>query len=152
MPLRLVPSIHRATHAIALILDQSRDIRVSQGEAHVLAHLVSEGTSTVAEIHRAFGHKRSTLTSILDRLEARHLITREVNADDRRSFVVALTRQGRSLAAKVYARLEAVEIDIGRQFSRAETETCERVMGSVADLAEREKPGAHAAKRTSRPR
>ena len=43
----------------------------------------------------AFGHKRSTLTSILDRLEERRLIARTSDERDRRTFVVSLTKSGR---------------------------------------------------------
>ena len=137
MTLRIVPAIHRATHAVALLLDQSADLGVTQAEAHVLSHLGDRGPSTIAEIHRAFGHKRSTLTSVLDRLEARQFITREVNAEDRRSFVVALTRQGRSLAAKVSAHLEGLEADVRKRFSRTDLETFDRVITAVAELADR---------------
>lgn len=136
MTLRIVPALHRATHAVALLLDQSADLGVTQAEAHVLSHLGDGGPSTIAEIHQAFGHKRSTLTSVLDRLEARQLITREVNAEDRRSFVVALTRQGRSLAAKVSAHLEGLEAAVQKRVSRTDLETFDRVVTAVAELAE----------------
>lgn len=138
MTLRLVPALHRATHAVAILLDRAPQLGVTQAEAHVLAHLADGGQATVAEIHQAFGHKRSTLTSILDRLEARALITREVSADDRRSFVVALTRQGRSLAAKVAAHLEAFETDVRHHVGKADAETFARVARAIAEIAERE--------------
>ena len=136
MTLRLIPALHRATHAVAMLLDHSPELGVTQAEAHVLAHLAEGGKATVAEIHHAFGHKRSTLTSILDRLEARELITREVSANDRRSFVVALTRQGRSLAAKVAAHLEALEADVRRHVGKVDAETFERVARAIAEIAE----------------
>ena len=109
MALRLIPAIHRATHEIGLYLDRLEDLRVTQAEAHILAHLAASGDSTVADLHRAFGHKRSTLTSILDRLVARELVTRAVSETDRRSFVVSLTRIGRPLAATVLDRLSTLE-------------------------------------------
>lgn len=139
MTLRLVPALHRATHAVAMLLDRAPQLGVTQAEAHVLSHLAEGGQATVAEIHQAFGHKRSTLTSILDRLEARELITREVSADDRRSFVVALTRQGRSLAAKVAGQLEALETDVRRHVGKADAETFERVARAIAEIAQRER-------------
>jgi DNA-binding MarR family transcriptional regulator len=137
MTLRFVPAIHRATHAIALLLEQAPDLGVTQAEAHVLSHLADRGQATVADIHQAFGHKRSTLTSILDRLEARELITRDVNADDRRSFVVALTRQGRTLATKVAAHLERLETDVRKRVRRTDLDAFDRVVAAVAELAER---------------
>jgi DNA-binding MarR family transcriptional regulator len=108
--LQLVPAIHRATHRIALHLDATAPpLDASQGEAHLLAFLHEAGTSSVAELHDAFAHKRSTLTSYLDRLEGKGLATRRVHPDDRRSFLVALTPAGRTLAARVHARLEELE-------------------------------------------
>jgi DNA-binding MarR family transcriptional regulator len=109
MALRVVPHIHRATHRIGLYIGQLQDLSVTQGEAHVLAHLAEEGEATIAEVHRAFGHRRSTLTSILDRLEGRRLIVRTSDPRDRRTFVIALTKSGRAAARRVAAHLNALE-------------------------------------------
>lgn len=111
MPLRLIPHVHRATHRIGLSLQRLGAPGVSQGEAHVLAHLASEGPVTIATLHRAFAHKRSTLTSILDRLEGRGLVARATHARDRRSFVVSLTPRGRPLARRVAAHFERLEAE-----------------------------------------
>ena len=139
MTLRLVPALHRATHAVAMLVDRAPELGVNQAEAHVLSHLADRGQATVADIHQEFGHKRSTLTSILDRLESRELVTREVSTEDRRSFVVALTRQGRSLAAKVSAHLEALETDVRRHVGKADAEAFERVARAIAEMVERER-------------
>src|SRR5689334_8793262 len=97
MPLRLVPPIHRATHRIGLYLAALRGRQrrpeglhydLSQGEAHILAHLATSGATTIGHLHRGLAHKRSTLTSILDRLTDRGLITREVGETDRRTFLI----------------------------------------------------------------
>jgi DNA-binding MarR family transcriptional regulator len=60
--------------------------------------LADSGPAKVAELHRGLAHKRSTLTSLLDRLARRNLITREVGEKDRRTFIVTLTAKGRKLA------------------------------------------------------
>jgi len=108
--LQLVPFVHRTTHRIGLSLDRAQPpLGLSQGECHLLAHLAEAGPCSVAELHRAFAHKRSTLTSYLDRLEARGDVTREVRAEDRRSFTVRLTRTGARSAARVHQHLLALE-------------------------------------------
>ena len=84
MSLRLVPPIHRATHRVGLYLADLRDDGLSQGEAHILAHLATSGPTSIADLHRGLAHKRSTLTSILDRLADRGFITRQVAPTDRR--------------------------------------------------------------------
>jgi DNA-binding MarR family transcriptional regulator len=112
--LYLVFAIHRMTHEIAVALERA-NFGVNQPEAHILAHLAENGASTVAEIHRTFGHKRSTLTSILDRLESRELVDRVINTSDRRSFIVKLTNTGASIAGEVQIWLRALEADIAAQ-------------------------------------
>ena len=109
-PLRLVPGLHRATHRIALFLERADPpLGVSQGEAHLLAHLAPVGACSVNELHAAFAHKRSTLTSYLDRLEAARLVRREVHPGDRRSFMVFLTARGEKTAQRVHERLAELE-------------------------------------------
>src|SRR5438046_5917232 len=70
MPLRFIPPIHRATHRIGLYLADLGEFGLSQGEAHILAHLAISGATTMAHLHRSLAHNRSTLTSILARLAA----------------------------------------------------------------------------------
>jgi DNA-binding MarR family transcriptional regulator len=105
-PLRLIPDIHRATHRIGIYLDS---LGITQGEGHILSQLAVCGDSTISELHRALAHRRSTLTSILDRLAERSFITRESDPKDRRSFVVRLTKKGKSAAARVHQALASIE-------------------------------------------
>src|SRR5262245_35824939 len=103
MALRLVPRLHRATHQVAVYLDREKErCPVSQAEAHVLSFLSERGGSgSMADLHRSFGHKRSTLTSIVDRLEKRGLVERTIHPEDRRSFLLTLTREGTKLARTI---------------------------------------------------
>jgi DNA-binding MarR family transcriptional regulator len=135
MPLRLIPSIHRVTHQIGLLLERASDLRITQAEAHILAHLAEHGASTVAELHRGLAHKRSTLTSILDRLTARALVTREVSARDRRSFVIALTADGRRLARRVLASLKALEAAATADHSGAEVLSLQALLARLESSA-----------------
>src|SRR5271165_4965883 len=109
-PLSLVPGVHRATHRIGLWLDAAQPpLKLTQGEAHLLAHLAEAGTCSVAALHRAFAHKRSSLTTYLDRLESRGHVVRGPHPSDRRSFLVSLTPAGAAAAARVHRRLAALE-------------------------------------------
>ncbi len=120
MSLRLVHPVHRATHRIGLYLDDLRERGLTQGEAHILALLAHSNRANVAELHRGLAHKRSTLTSILDRLARRGLITRAVGETDRRTFVVRLTAKGRKLALRVQRHLSALERAVVRRLSPAD--------------------------------
>jgi DNA-binding MarR family transcriptional regulator len=135
MTLRLVPPIHRATHRIGLYLADLREHGLSQGEAHILALLATSAPSTIAELHRGLAHKRSTLTSILDRLAGRGFITRAVGADDRRTFVIRPTAKGRRVAAQVHRHLIGLERAVARRVTTDDVKGFMRVVSAVEAAA-----------------
>jgi DNA-binding MarR family transcriptional regulator len=108
----VVVELQRATHTAGVRLEALlADLGVSQGEGHVLALLADGGTHTVGELQRGLGHRPSTLSGILDRLESRGLVRRALNSDDRRSFLISLTRSGSVAARAVVTALRRVERD-----------------------------------------
>jgi DNA-binding MarR family transcriptional regulator len=137
MRLELIFSIHRATHRVGLYI-QRHAPDLTQAEAHILCHLHEFGDAAVSELHRAFAHKRSTLTSVLDRLDAQELITRESSQKDRRSFVVKLTATGKKKAAKIHRQLEALEAGVLRGNDRRSVEAFGQVIRRLEDLAAEE--------------
>ena len=77
-PLRLLSPIHKATRQIHLHLEpEFRRLGVSTVEGHLLSYLLGYGPCPITELNRVFGFKRSTATSILDRLETRGLVMRK---------------------------------------------------------------------------
>jgi DNA-binding MarR family transcriptional regulator len=135
MPLRLVHPVHRATHRIGLYLDHLRERELTQGEAHILALLAHSGRTNVADLHRGLAHKRSTLTSILDRLARRGLITRAIGETDRRTFVVRPTAKGRRLAQRVQRHLSALERAVVRRVSPTDIRGFNRVVAALEQEA-----------------
>lgn len=145
--LRLVPPLHRAAHRIGLYLaavpvsrsagESSSRQPLSQGEAHVLAQLAAASPASIAELHRGLAHKRSTLTSILDRLTARGLITREVGATDRRTFIVATTARGKEVARRVQRHLSELETSVEATLSDADVRGFLKVVAAVEEEAHR---------------
>lgn len=133
--LTLIPPVHRATHRIGLYLQRRRGLGVSQAEAHVLAHLCDLGPCSIGALHEAFAHRRSTLTSILDRLEQRGFVRRQLRADDRRSFRVTLTPKGSTRARRVRAVLGALETLVARRVNASELAGFAVVVTALADAA-----------------
>jgi DNA-binding MarR family transcriptional regulator len=136
MALLLIPPIHRATHRIGLYIGRAPGLTVTQAEAHILAHLAGAGDCTISQLHEAFAHKRSTLTSILDRLSERGLIVRESDPEDRRTFRVRLTPNGAKAAKKISAWLERLERTVLARVTAAELRGFIRVVNTVQELAE----------------
>ena len=137
MSLHLVHPVHRATHRIGLYLDDLREPRLTQGEAHVLAMLAHSQPLTVAELHRGLAHKRSTLTSILDRLTTQGLITRDVGTTDRRTFLIGLTRRGRAVAQRVRRHLSDLEEAVVKRVSAADIKGFDHVILALEHEAHR---------------
>jgi DNA-binding MarR family transcriptional regulator len=135
MPLRLVHPVHRATHRIGLYLDDLRERGLTQGEVHILALLTHSDRANVGDLHRGLAHKRSTLTSILDRLARRGLITRAVGETDRRTFIVRPTAKGRKLAKRVQRHLSALERAVVHRVSAADIRGFNRVVAALEQEA-----------------
>jgi DNA-binding MarR family transcriptional regulator len=141
MPLNLVPPIHRATHRIGLYLASLGKHALSQGEAHILASLAASGPATIAELHKGLAHKRSTLTSILDRLVDRGFVTRTVGESDRRTFVVTTTASGRKVSRDVLRHLADLERAVGARVSKDDVRGFLKVVAAVEEEAHRRSSG-----------
>ena len=112
----LVPALEHATHALALWVERTfQRQRLTQAEAHVLAYLARHSPCSINDLHHSFGHKRSTLTSLLDRLEGRGLVQRAAHPSDRRLVMVQLTDAGRQAGVEVSEALHDLE---GRVLAR----------------------------------
>jgi len=133
-PLRLIPEIHRATHRIGIYLDS---LGITQGEGHILSHLAASGEATIAELHRALAHRRSTLTSILDRLAVRHFITRESDPRDRRSFIVRLSAKGKAVATRVHRELARIEDSARKGVSGQQFQSVVKILQTLEKTADR---------------
>jgi DNA-binding MarR family transcriptional regulator len=135
--LAFIPWVHRATHRISLWLDSDEPrLEVSQGEAHLLAHLGEAGSCSVGDLHRAFAHKRSSLTSYLDRLEARGYVSRSPHPKDRRSFLVSLTTAGAAIAARVHRRLAVLETAAFHRLGARDVQSLRTALEALEDVGE----------------
>jgi DNA-binding MarR family transcriptional regulator len=139
MALRLIAHLHKATHQVGLYIDRElSELAISQAEAHVLSHLSARGPCSIADVHHSFGHRRSTLTSILNRLEDRGLIAREVHPDDRRSYLLRLTRDGKPVASKARRTLERLEAAALFCVSEQQVASFAAVIEAIQTAAEKE--------------
>lgn len=130
--LSLIPKVHKATHRIDVYLGEL-GMPITQGEAHVLAHLAEHGDSTINHIHHAFGHRRSTLTSIIDRLERGGLVERALNPADRRMLLVRATRAGTRLARQVHQALVRFERTCLAAASRRDLDAAAAVLDALGN-------------------
>src|ERR1700691_4124018 len=74
----------------------------------ILETLLNKGPQLVSDVGRRIDLTSGSITTAVDRLERRGLLTRSAHQSDRRSRVVSLTPEGRSLIAKVFAEHQRV--------------------------------------------
>jgi DNA-binding MarR family transcriptional regulator len=130
----IIAGVQHASHVLGRHLEAVlAEVGVDQAEAHVLAALAA-GPTSVGALLEAVGVKRSTLTNILDRLERRGLVRREINPNDRRSFVVSPTRGGRRAARKVAAEFAAVDAKLARTTTAQERQAFAAVLAKLEEL------------------
>jgi DNA-binding MarR family transcriptional regulator len=107
--LALQRATHRTLHALTAAL---ADLNLSAAEINALANLGQGGTLNVRQLSENTGTRASTLTGLLDRLENRGYLARELDPADRRSFRLPLTETGRTVAARVLAAIADLERDV----------------------------------------
>src|SRR5262249_42739664 len=108
--LPIIAALERATHTVALWIERTfSDLGLTQAEAHILAYLADHAACSINDLHHSFGHKRSTLTSLLDRLERRGWICRVAHPSSRRLVQVMLTEAGRPVAERVATSVRSLQ-------------------------------------------
>ena len=135
MALTYLSPLHRAARQIALWFEE-RMPDLPGVEAHLISYLVPYGPCPVHELVRVFGIKYSTMTSILDRLEERGFVERKENPDDKRSWLIALTRRGHSMASKVNALVAELEKKIDAGVSERALSGFQRVIEAIGEATE----------------
>jgi len=107
-----VLALHRTTHHTLHALSGAlADLNLSAAEINALANLADRDALNVRELSAETGTRATTLTGILDRLENRGYLTRELDPADRRSFRLPLTRTGQQVAERVRAAVADLERD-----------------------------------------
>ncbi|UCC72949.1 MAG: MarR family transcriptional regulator [Gemmatimonadota bacterium] len=135
--LKFLSPIHRASRQIGVYFEgKLEDLHVSPQEGHLLSYLRSYAPCPISELVRVFGLKQSTLTSMLDRLERRALIRRAINAEDRRSFLIRLTRRGRLLADRINRIVEVLERRLANMVSARDMAGFAAVMSAIDELTQ----------------
>jgi DNA-binding MarR family transcriptional regulator len=130
----IVPALERATHAVALWIERSlQDLHITQAEAHVLGYLAHAQQCSINDLHASFGHRRSTLTSILDRLEQRGLVRRGPHPASRRLVMVQLTDAGHQAGKRISAILHGLDAVVRERTGAGDVDAFSRVIEAIEE-------------------
>jgi DNA-binding MarR family transcriptional regulator len=107
--------------------------QITSPQLMCLMAVVEKGPTTAVEIARRIHLSASTLVGILDRLEAKGLVDRERNADDRREIAVTPTTAGRDLVSKTPFPLQ---YSLAKALKQLSADEREQVAGCMERLVE----------------
>jgi MarR family transcriptional regulator for hemolysin len=137
MALDFLSPLHKASRQLSVYLEtRIGEQGLSPAEGHLLSYLRGYGPAPVGELVRVFGMKQSTLTSMLDRLEQAGLVRRELNPDDRRSFLVHLSNEGAALTKRTNRILEKLEGAIRARVNARDVKGFQAVMRAVEEITQ----------------
>lgn len=121
-PADLTWLLHRAAQYMRAALDQVARAEGLAGARDwiVLSALIIEPGRTQLALGHALGLDKTTLTSLLDRLESDGLIIRSLDPRDRRARIPELTPRGQQVQARVTRARDHAEAELLKAFSAQE--------------------------------
>jgi MarR family 2-MHQ and catechol resistance regulon transcriptional repressor len=109
---------HRALERLAVQSIESLEVCLS--DFAMMELLLHKGPQPVNEIGRRIALTSGAITTAVDRLETRGLVTREAHETDRRARIVRLTARGEEQARNVFAGHKAAMDSAASGLSKAE--------------------------------
>jgi DNA-binding MarR family transcriptional regulator len=132
MALVFLSPLHKASRQLSVHIERrNQACGLSNPDSHLLTYLRRFAPVPVGDLIRVFGFKQSTFTSMLDRLERPGYIRREMNAKDRRSFLIHITKAGSDLADGITRQLVEIEKEISARLSASEVKGFQAVMAAI---------------------
>jgi MarR family 2-MHQ and catechol resistance regulon transcriptional repressor len=104
----------------------------------VLEVLLNKGPQKVNDIGRRIDLTSGSITTAIDRLEARGLVARGLDDEDRRSRIVRLTPPGRARISEVFAQHAAALEAASSGLSKSERKQLIELLKKLGLSAERE--------------
>jgi DNA-binding MarR family transcriptional regulator len=129
---RVLSPIHQANRQAGLHIDTLlANLSVTAQEGQVVAFASARDGVPVTAIVRLLGVSKSTVTSLLKRLETAGLMDRGGNPDDARSWLVSTTPKGRRVGAAARERVLALERRIQARVTEADLRALARIVDAV---------------------
>jgi DNA-binding MarR family transcriptional regulator len=122
---------------------RDNDFELTAKEWDVLAFVSTEGPLRPSELLRrtALTNSPQTLSSILDRMEAKEVLTRRPHPDDARGVLVTITDKGSHTVDELFPLLaRKVIAPFTSQFTDAEVKTIAELLGRIQPGSPRSRP------------
>ena len=99
---------------------------------HLLKNMSAEKGLSQRELGELVTKTPANITRILDRLEAKSLVSRQENPEDRRASLVILTQEGLKLVQEVFTTFESFSSSLTRGISEQEQQLTREVLGKLS--------------------
>ena len=139
----LISKIHHLSGRIFARLLKAHDIEINPAQGRILFVLWKEDGLPMRELAKRTSLGKSTLTSMLDRLEESGYLVRERSSDDRRVIHVRRTDKDRGMQA-TYERVSREMTELYyRGLSSSDIDQFERTLQKILEnMAEHQSEGA----------
>lgn len=131
-PAHLIRRAHQISWAI--FLDECSDFTLTPVQYAALCAIAATTEIDATRISNAIAFDRSTIGSVLDRLENRGLIERRPSPTDRRQKLIFLTDIGHKLLDDCKGAVDRVQNRIVAVLSKEERETFLKLLTRIVDL------------------
>lgn len=127
--------LHRAAQNMRAAFDEAARAHGLAGARDwmVLSALDSGPRQTQLALAQSLGLDKTTMTSLLDRMEERGLVTRCTDSHDRRARIPGLTEDGRRIQAEVAFARDRVEACMLAAFTPQEQHQLRTLLSRLAD-------------------
>jgi len=126
----------KAHRTLERLATRSIESEVCLTDFAVMEMLLHKGPQPVNEIGRGVELTSGAITTAVDRLESRNLVTREAHPSDRRARIVRLTATGEEQAAKIFAAHKAAMDLAASALSKTERATLIELLKTLGTSAE----------------
>lgn len=111
-----------------------RELGLTPPQFDVIATLGSTPGMSMGQLAEKTLVTKGTLTGIIDRLEHKNLVRREVPPENRRSFIIVLTPEGQALFQQVFPAHIAYLKERFEQLDPAELELLRVLLGKLRTI------------------
>lgn len=133
----ILRSLRKILRGVALYNKQLESLyRITGPQLICIRHLSLSGPATHSQLAAAASLSKPTITGIVDRLEARGIVTRDRTAEDRRHVIVRLTEAGRELAFTAPLPLQERFASNLAQLSRSQQAEIDRMLDRIVRMME----------------
>ncbi|MHA2253505.1 MAG: MarR family winged helix-turn-helix transcriptional regulator [Candidatus Kariarchaeaceae archaeon] len=135
----LISKIHQLSNRIFTKLLADHEIDINSAQGRILFPLWKKDGISIAELSKKTALGKSTLTSMLDRLEESGHIKRKHSKDDRRKILIFLTEQNKDISDKYYTVSQDMTKLYYQDFSSEEIDQFEEYLERLLSNLQKEK-------------